>query len=85
VGDFRLVCYLAQFMVCLKTRRLINDDERLVWIYGKERREFCLVGLESAVYALPAAEQSNFFGDRFTFAIDEVDANNKTTEGGRRH
>ncbi|MGO4440778.1 hypothetical protein [Rhizobium sp. RAF56] len=70
---YRLVCYLRQFQVCSKAKRLIDDEEFVVWIYGEDRILFCYVGQEDAVYPLPAPEQTNFQGDRFTFAIDEID------------
>jgi hypothetical protein len=38
------------------------------------------VGREDALYAHREKEQSNFFGDRFTFTIDEVDAAGKSME-----
>jgi hypothetical protein len=72
VRDYRLVSYLGVFQVCSKARRLVYDEERLIWIYGKERLMFCYVGQEDAVYPLPESEPENFFGDRFTFAVDEI-------------
>ncbi len=78
--DYRLISYLGQYQVCSKARRLIDGDVRLVWIYGKERLVFCYVGQESDVYQLPGYEQTNFFGDRFTFAIDITDADGKIIE-----
>ena len=71
--DHWLIRYLGQLQVCSKARRLIDDEEFVVWIYGEERTLFCYVGQEDAVYPLPALEQTNFQGDRFTFAIDEID------------
>ena len=75
--DYRLINFNGEWQVCSKACRGING-ERIVWIYGKERVYFCDVGKESAVYQLPGSEKENFFGDRFTYSIEEV------YEDGRR-
>ncbi len=78
--DYRLVSYLGDYQVCSKARRWIEGEIRIQWIYGRERLVFCEAGKEDAVYQLPDPEHSNFFGDRFTFAIDIVDENGKIIE-----
>lgn len=77
--DYRLISFNGEWQVCSPARRRFDDEIRDVWIYGKERIYFCDMGRESAVYQLPEHEHTNFFGDRFTFSIDEV-----YVEDGRR-
>lgn len=78
--DYRLVEYNVTYQVCSKARRMTEDGEKIVWIYGKERIYFCDVGKEQAVYQLPEYEATNFFGDRFTWSIDEVDGTGRRLE-----
>lgn len=69
--DYRLVYSHGEWMVCSKARRLDEDGRPiLVWIYGKERIEFCRIGKEDYAWPLPLPEKTNFFNDRFSFAID---------------
>lgn len=69
--EYRLISRLGVWQVCSKARRLDDDgNPRLVWIYGKERIEFCDVGREDDVMVIPYVGTKNFHGDRFTHAID---------------
>jgi hypothetical protein len=70
--DYRLVCYLGEWQVCSKARRLVEGEPRDVWIYGKERAFFCDVGSEEDIMLMPEPVKRNFFGDRFIHAIDEL-------------
>lgn len=68
---YRLIFCHGEWMVCSKARRTDEEGgEILVWIYGNERIEFCRVGKEQYSWPLPLPEQTNFFNDRFNFAVD---------------
>ena len=67
-GDKWTVCYMA-------TGRLEGRAGKIVaWLYAHDDAFFCEAGDGVEVYDLPEKEGTNFFGDQFTFAIDEVDA-----------
>jgi hypothetical protein len=85
--DYRLINYLGEWQVCSKARRLVAGEARAVWIYGEERLAFCDVGRESDVVVLPRLGSTNFFGDHFNHAIDELGPRDtKATKiGGMNH
>lgn len=45
----------------------------LAWLRDHDESYFCTVGTEDQIEALPDATDRNFFGDPFTFAVDEID------------
>lgn len=65
----RLVCYAGDWQVC-ERQEVIDEDGRRALAWINNGKVFCLVSKEAYVFALPPVESSNFFGDRFTFAVD---------------
>ncbi len=75
--SYKLVRHGYRWQVCSRARRIVNGREQVVWIYGDDRLPFCLEMEADRVMALPpleAHEPTNFFSDRFTYVIDEIDA-----------
>lgn len=72
---YQLVSSGGKWQVCSKARRIVRGNEEIVWIYGDERLAFCLAAEADVVMPLPSVlpDKTNFYGDSFTFAIDEID------------
>jgi hypothetical protein len=62
--------------ICIKaTGKLAGQPGKIVaWLRDHDESYFCQVGEESQIERLPQKNGRNFFGDQFTFAIDETDA-----------
>lgn len=80
MDDLRLVNFRNEWAVC---RIKVVEEERdqydlpddpirtyEAWVFGKDGKVLCRVGQEDSTYPLPAWEPTNFFSDRFPFAID---------------
>ena len=61
--------------VCIRvTGRLDGRPGKIVaWLYAHDDAFFCEADEAAQVLELPEKETTNFFGDQFTFAIDETD------------
>lgn len=80
MDGLRLVNYGLEWAVCrIKTvdeepgpYHLPDDPIQTyeAWVYGKNDTVLCRVGQEECTYPLPSWEPTNFFRDRFPFAID---------------
>lgn len=80
MDDLRLVNFGSEWAVC---RIKVVEEERgeyvlpddpietyEAWVFGKDNKVLCRVGQEEKTYPLPSWEPTNFFRDRFPFAID---------------
>ena len=70
VDRIRLVQYRGEWVVALRGQYPTGDSLADAWICGNDARFLCWVGKEDVSYVLPDWQPTNFFGDRFTFAID---------------
>lgn len=65
------VCRIAMLQE-LPDEYSLPDDPTVTyeaWVYGTSNEVLCRVGQETATYPLPTWEPTNFFSDRFPFAI----------------
>jgi hypothetical protein len=77
--DFRIVNFQQEWAICEIQFVEEEPDEYYepgdhleryeAWVYGKDKTALCRVGQEDRTYPLPGWEPSNFFQDRFPFAI----------------
>lgn len=72
----KLVKRGEDWAVCIKaTGSLAGRPGKIIaWLYAHDESFFCEVGEADQVFELPEKETTNFFGDQFTFAVDETDA-----------
>ncbi|MGA1831641.1 hypothetical protein [Rhizobium wenxiniae] len=69
-AHWRLVKLRSVWAVCWQEIVIDDDEQQHCWVFGQPAVKLCLVGSEDYSWPLPYPEKTNFFSDRFHFAID---------------
>jgi hypothetical protein len=73
--DLYLIRKGNSWAVCFKATGRLNGHagKILAWLRDHDESYLCTVGTEDQIENLPGMETKNFFGDQFTFTVDETD------------
>lgn len=77
--NLRLVRSGADWAICFMARGRLDghDQPVLAWLREADERFWCVVGEEQQIEDMPVPMRTNFFGDQFTFSIDEITVEGK--------
>lgn len=75
----QLILRGAEWAICFMARGTLAgyDHPVLAWLREVDECFWCVVGEEQQIEDMPVAMRTNFFGDQFTFSIDEITVEGK--------
>lgn len=80
--DTKLILHSGRWHTAYKaTGRLEGEQGRiLAWLRDHDDSFICKVNDGEVVYDLPVDPETNFFGDQFTFAVEEINEQRTTIQ-----